>query len=88
MDKNIEGLEIKAKIGTLKVTRNLALMAAALSPVGASVALTAMDGAFSSIVTLGASVATLGFNSYIVATSQREINEIKKEDNDKKLIKK
>ena len=80
MDKNIEGTNIKTKIGNLKVTRNIASLATVFGPLGATIALTEFSNKpVECVITLGASVVCLGWNSYVVATSQREINILKEQ---------
>ena len=69
-----EKKEIKAKIRNLKITRNISILGACAAPIATAVTVTDPKvDIFGNIIIMGASAATLAFNSYNVMKSQKDI---------------
>ena len=66
--------EEKTKIKNLKITRNISIIGACAAPIATAITITdPKSDIFSSIIVMGASAATLAFNSYNAMKSQRDI---------------
>lgn len=66
--------EERTKIKNLKITRNISIIGACAAPIATAITITdPKSDIFSSIIVMGASAATLAFNSYNAMKSQRDI---------------
>ena len=66
--------EERTKIKNLKITRNISILGACAAPIATAITITdPKSDVFSSIIVMGASAATLAFNSYNAMKSQRDI---------------
>lgn len=66
--------EERTKIKNLKITRNISILGACAAPIATAITITdPKSDIFSSIIVMGASAATLAFNSYNAMKSQRDI---------------
>ena len=66
--------EERTKIKNLKITRNISILGACAAPIATAITITdPKSDIFSSIIVMGASAATLAFNSYNAMKSQIDI---------------
>lgn len=66
--------EERTKIKNLKITRNISILGACAAPIATAITITdPKSDIFSGIIVMGASAATLAFNSYNAMKSQRDI---------------
>ena len=64
----------RTKIKNLKITRNISILGACAAPIATAITITdPKSDIFSGIIVMGASAATLAFNSYNAMKSQRDI---------------
>jgi dihydrodipicolinate synthase/N-acetylneuraminate lyase len=75
----IEGKEIKTKIGELKLTRNLNILAASITPLTAGYAILGKtDTLLESISLMGISGIVLAGNTFSAMKTQKEIKQLTK----------